>query len=164
MSKTMPEPIFKLKELICETGRKIWQRGYCAGNEGNHGSVSFSDKSLTDAYYKLEILDAYCRLLILTRQLGTANVLNPQQMTELLQVKEKFGFPDERLTCSPTGCVGEVNQPFFASFDGNTPSASTQRDGQGPVSHAPNTTNQTDGDPAFEAMVATITDQIMAAS
>src|SRR6476469_6227473 len=27
---------FKLKEEMCEIGRRIWHKGYCAGNEGNH--------------------------------------------------------------------------------------------------------------------------------
>ena len=42
---------------------------------GNHGSVSFS-QSLMDAYYKLEILDAYCRILLLTKQLGRIHLLS----------------------------------------------------------------------------------------
>ncbi|GAB4110526.1 MAG: hypothetical protein Kow00105_19310 [Phycisphaeraceae bacterium] len=25
-----------IKQQMCEIGRRIWQRGYCAGNEGNH--------------------------------------------------------------------------------------------------------------------------------
>jgi len=291
----MAEPLFKLKELMCETGRKIWQRGYCAGNEGNHslrisedrvlctptgiskgelrpemictvdmdghqvdrnnpykrtseilvhlaiykhrpdikavihshpphatafavtnipipegihpeaevflgrvptapyatpsrqdlpdsiipligpqtntvlmgnhGSVSFSSKSLTDAYYKLEILDAYCRILILTKDLGQANVLNPKQMTELLEVKKKFGLSDDRLACSATGCVGEVNQPFFATFDVRPATASCQCGGGDGVSHGEphGAATGPDGDPRFESMVAAITDRIMAA-
>lgn len=124
---------------------------------GNHGSVSFS-KSLIDAYYKLEILDSYCRILILTKQLGHANVLNAQQMTELLEVKKKFGLPDERLACAPTGCVGEVNQPFFASFD-QTASAECSCQG-GHVEHGQQGGIGTD---QFEQMVQMITDQIVAA-
>src|ERR1700709_1477486 len=27
---------FQLKEQMCEIGRRIWVKGYCAGNEGNH--------------------------------------------------------------------------------------------------------------------------------
>src|ERR1700712_3927165 len=27
---------FQLKEEMCEIGRRIWHKGYCAGNEGNH--------------------------------------------------------------------------------------------------------------------------------
>src|SRR3954453_2890041 len=29
-------PEFKLKELFCDVGRRIWLKGVCAGNEGNH--------------------------------------------------------------------------------------------------------------------------------
>lgn len=128
---------------------------------GNHGSVSF-DKDLIGAYYKLEILDAYCRLLLLTKQVGHVNVLNPSQMTELLEVKESFGLPDERLSCSPEGCVGEVNQPFLATFgDVHPQSAACNCDG-GAVQQVSGSAGAADGDPAFEAMVQTITDQIMA--
>lgn len=55
----------------------------------NHGSVSFSD-SLLDAYYKLEILDAYCRLLLLARQAGQVRPLDDQQVAELLALRQKF--------------------------------------------------------------------------
>src|SRR5215470_7058483 len=27
---------FKLKEQMCDIGRRIWTKGFCAGNEGNH--------------------------------------------------------------------------------------------------------------------------------
>src|SRR4051812_49294630 len=27
---------FKLKEQMCDVGRRIWIKGFCAGNEGNH--------------------------------------------------------------------------------------------------------------------------------
>ncbi|MBI1369071.1 MAG: class II aldolase/adducin family protein [Planctomycetes bacterium] len=124
---------------------------------GNHGSVSFSH-SLMDTYYKLEILDAYCRILILTKQLGHANVLNPQQMTELLEVKKKFGLPDDRLKCSPAGCVGEAAQPFLATFEARPATAVCHCDG-GKVEASSTTSTLTDA--AFEAMVQTITDQIM---
>ncbi|MAE61999.1 MAG: aldolase [Planctomycetaceae bacterium] len=128
---------------------------------GNHGSVSFSTKGIVDAFYKLEILDAYCRVLMLTRQLGRTNVLDSQQMTELLEVKKRFGFDDERLDCAPDGCVGEINEPFFAHYDVRPMSAVCGCDGQ--VTGASST--QTSGAPvsgdAFEAMVQTITDQIM---
>lgn len=131
---------------------------------GNHGSVSFSDKGLTDAYYKLEILDAYCRILLLTKQLGHANVLSAQQMTELLEVKQKFGMADDRLACSATGCVGgETNQPFFAMFDVN-PASATCECGCKSEAGAATTASAGDEDAAFESLVQTITDRIMAAS
>ena len=80
---------------------------------GNHGSVSFSH-DLMDAYYKLEILDAYCRLLILTRQLGTINTISPQDMQTLLKVKQKFGMSD--LRSSNPQDIGNENHLFFSTL------------------------------------------------
>src|SRR5688500_3979839 len=62
---------------------------------GNPGSVSVSPQGLVDAYYRLEILDNYCKTLLLARQLGQTTVLNPHQMAELLEIKQKFGMADE---------------------------------------------------------------------
>ncbi len=123
---------------------------------GNHGSVSFS-RDLEDTYYKLEILDAYCRILLLTKQVGRMNILNEKQMTELLEVKRNFGMKDARLACAPAGCVGQENDEFLATFDVRPASAACGCEG-GKVSAASAT-----GNAAFEAMVQNITDQIMAA-
>jgi L-fuculose-phosphate aldolase len=69
---------------------------------GNHGAVCF-DKDLETAYYELEILDAYARILLLAAQLGSVRTLSPGQMRELLALKPKFGMTDARLT--PDGKV-----------------------------------------------------------
>ncbi|MBX3442046.1 MAG: class II aldolase/adducin family protein [Planctomyces sp.] len=62
----------------------------------NHGTVSFG-KDLEEAYWKTEILDAYCRILILTKQLGgSLNYLSEQKSRELLDLKKKLGFDDPR--------------------------------------------------------------------
>jgi L-fuculose-phosphate aldolase len=62
----------------------------------NHGTVSFG-KTLEEAYWKTEILDAYCKILILTKQLGgNVNYLNEQKSRELLDLKKKLGFDDPR--------------------------------------------------------------------
>jgi L-fuculose-phosphate aldolase len=57
----------------------------------NHGTVSFSD-SLMDAYYKLEVLDAYCRLLILARQAGQIKPLSEQHLAELQALRQQYGL------------------------------------------------------------------------
>ncbi len=124
---------------------------------GNHGSVSFG-KSLIDAYYKLEILDAYCRILLLTKQVGRMNVLNPQQMTELLKVKQKFGMSDARLACAPTGCIGQDNEPFLATFEQTASCACSGESG------AVESRKESVGENEFEDLVQAITDQIMAAA
>ena len=57
----------------------------------NHGSVTFSD-SLINAYDKLEILDAYCRLLILGKQAGQIRPLTESQIRELRDLKAEMGW------------------------------------------------------------------------
>jgi L-fuculose-phosphate aldolase len=132
---------------------------------GNHGSVNFAE-TLVDTYYKLEILDGYCRILLLAKQLGKANVLSPEQMTELLQVKQQFGLQDPRLACAPEGCIGAENEQFLAGFGVRPMSARTDGDGAPtkttdervspqPVAPTPNDPSQ------MEALVQTITDQIL---
>jgi L-fuculose-phosphate aldolase len=123
---------------------------------GNHGTVNFSG-SLQDAYYKLEILDAYCRILLLARQLGQVKPLSNQQMHDLLEVKQNFGMADPRLACAADGCVGgEVNQPFFASFDVRPTTAACNCNGD--VAQTTNR-NQDDG---IEQLVQAITNEIVA--
>ncbi len=131
---------------------------------GNHGSVSFG-KTLEQTYYNLEILDAYCRILILTKQLGQAKSLSQDQMIELLKVKQQFGFSDPRLACAPEGCVGENNQDFLAMFDVRPSSVSCD----GTTGQVQQASSQRDLPPAmdeetFEQTVQLITDQIMAAA
>ena len=37
---------WKLKELMCDIGRRIWLKGFCAGNEGNHSYRLSEDRIL----------------------------------------------------------------------------------------------------------------------
>lgn len=61
----------------------------------NHGTVSFG-KTVEEAYWKTEILDAYCRILLLAQQMGRVDYLNEQKSRELLDLKKKLGFDDPR--------------------------------------------------------------------
>jgi L-fuculose-phosphate aldolase len=61
----------------------------------NHGTVSCGD-SLELAYWRTEILDAYCRILILAKQLGPLNYLAPEHIQELIELKQQAGFADPR--------------------------------------------------------------------
>ena len=47
-------------------------------------------------YWKTEILDAYCRILLLSKQLGGVTYLNEQKSRELLDLKKRLGFDDPR--------------------------------------------------------------------
>jgi len=121
----------------------------------NHGSISLG-KDITEAYYRLEILDNYCKQLILARQLGNVNTLSPQEMTELLKVKEKFGFKDSRLACAAEGCATANNDAFLAGFDIRPQTAKCSCDG-GAVSHESPGVEASE----LETMVNAITDRIM---
>ena len=129
---------------------------------GNHGTVSFS-RDLIDAYYKLEILDAYCRILLLCTQLGRVNMLNRDQLTQLLDIKKGFGMDDERSACAPEGCIGTDNEPYLATLDVR-PATATCASGGGRA-RTGSCACAGDGageDAMVESLVAAITDQIMA--
>lgn len=64
----------------------------------NHGTVSWGP-TLERAYWNTEILDSYCRILLLAQQLGHVERLPEPKVRELLDLKERFGIdPDPRRT------------------------------------------------------------------
>ena len=63
----------------------------------NHGVVSWSHNNLEDAYFKMEILEASCRPILVTAQVGKpANTMTPGQLQDLLKIKQSLGIPDPR--------------------------------------------------------------------
>jgi L-fuculose-phosphate aldolase len=69
----------------------------------NHGTVTYGN-DLEDAYFKTEIIDAYCRILILARQLGRVNYYPDEMAAELIKLKPKLGIPDPRLERGLENC------------------------------------------------------------
>ena len=64
---------------------------------GNHGAVSWSHLSVEDAYFKMEILEAYCRTVWVASQLGAPlKTMSPDQLKDLLNIKQGLGIPDPR--------------------------------------------------------------------
>src|SRR2546421_969867 len=61
----------------------------------NHGTVTFGP-DLEKAYWNSEIIDAYCKILILAQQLGKVNYFTNHQTKELLDLKKKLGYDDAR--------------------------------------------------------------------
>src|SRR6266446_4769276 len=63
----------------------------------NHGVVAWSHNNLEDAYFKMEILEAYCRTVLVASQLGKPpNTMTPAQLQDLLKIKQSLGIPDPR--------------------------------------------------------------------
>jgi L-fuculose-phosphate aldolase len=73
---------------------------------GNHGVVCYGH-DLENAYYKLEIVDAYSRILILAKQVGSIQQLTNDEMKELVALKARFGMSDPRT--NPDGSVKPIS-------------------------------------------------------
>ena len=64
----------------------------------NHGVVSWSHNDVEDAYFKMEILEAYCRTVLVAAQLGQPmKTFSPSQLQDLLKIKQTLGIPDPRI-------------------------------------------------------------------
>ena len=132
----------------------------------NHGTVSFG-ATLEQAYWKTEILDAYCRILLLAKQLGRVEYLDERKSRELLDLKKKLGFDDPRFHVQDCDLCG--NSAFRDGYKESAPESSafeaapvypgylqkpTYDGGQAPAAPA-----NLDG----EALVKLITEQVLAA-
>jgi L-fuculose-phosphate aldolase len=63
----------------------------------NHGVVSWSHNNIEEAYWRMEIIEAYCRTMLVTAQLGrTPNTFTPDQLKDLLKIKQSLGYVDPR--------------------------------------------------------------------
>jgi len=81
----------------------------------NHGTVSFGE-SIERAYWWTEILDAYCRILMLAKDLGRVTHLTKDQTKELLDLKAQWGFTDPRLSDELANCDICGNDVFRSSW------------------------------------------------
>ncbi len=69
----------------------------------NHGTITCGS-DLMDAYFKTEIIDAYCRILILARQIGPVQYYNDAKAAELIKLKPGIGVRDVRLEKGLENC------------------------------------------------------------
>jgi L-fuculose-phosphate aldolase len=65
----------------------------------NHGVVTWSHNNIEEAYWRMEIIEAYCRTIVVAGQLGKPiNTFTGPQMKELLNIKQSLGFVDPRFS------------------------------------------------------------------
>jgi L-fuculose-phosphate aldolase len=57
----------------------------------NHGAVTFGP-SLEQAYNTMEVLDAYCRILLLAESLGPLDTLSTEHRGILAKIRDESGF------------------------------------------------------------------------
>lgn len=81
----------------------------------NHGTVSYGE-DVERAYWWTEILDAYCRMLMLAKDLGRVNFFTEPKQRELLELKQKWGWSDPRNTPEYKDCDICANDVFRESW------------------------------------------------
>ncbi len=62
----------------------------------NHGTVTWGP-DLENAYFNTEIIDAYCRILILSKLLGRVNYFSCGENAELMEFKKRLKLSDPRI-------------------------------------------------------------------
>jgi len=125
----------------------------------NHGTVTFGP-DLEKAYWNSEIIDAYCKILILAKQLGPVNYFSEEKTRELLALKKRLGYDDPRLhdpSCDicGDGVLTDADPNFVLEPQcfRREPAAEAKPSTNGKPSLPP-------GD--FDKLVQTITERVMA--
>jgi L-fuculose-phosphate aldolase len=127
----------------------------------NHGTVTFGP-TLEKAYWNSEIIDAYCKILILSRQLGRVNYFPEGKTEELLELKKKLGYDDPRLRMENCDTCG--NSIFDRGYSDFVPRpvAFAKPEGATCGGACPGTNGKADS-PDLDTIVRLVTDQVMAA-
>jgi len=117
----------------------------------NHGVVAWSHNNVEDAYFKMEILEAYCRTVLIASQLGKpVKTMTPTQLQDLLKIKQNLGIPDPRFGLKECElCDNAEWRPGVTCAAPGGPATPAGKPAAAPDSEA-------------EALVQAITDQIMA--
>lgn len=123
----------------------------------NHGTVSFA-KDLETAYFNTEIVDAYCRMLILAKQLGRVNYFTEGQTKELLDLKKRLGYDDVRFRMENCDLCG--NSSFGRGYSEFVPQPHAFIP---PGAEAAKPQLAETGDRDFEDLVQRVTDQVLSA-
>ena len=112
----------------------------------NHGVVTWSHNNIEEAYWRMEIVEAYCKTLLVAAQLGKApNTFSSGQLKDLLKIKQSLGFVDWRYGLKE--CELCDNEEWRPGVTCDVPSKEE--------------TSGAGKDPEAEAAVSAITEQIL---
>ena len=128
----------------------------------NHGTVSYG-ADVERAYWWTEILDAYCGMLLLSKQLGKVNFFTAEKERELLALKQQWGWQDPRNTEEYKNCDICANDIFRESWaaSGVERKAFPAPPAMGPNAAKSNGSNGSAGGMDQEALVQMITQRVM---
>ncbi|HJN09319.1 MAG: class II aldolase/adducin family protein [Pirellulaceae bacterium] len=126
----------------------------------NHGTVSYG-VDVEQAYWWTEILDAYCRMLMLAKSLGKVNYFTEEKERELLQLKQQWGWDDPRNSKEYEDCDVCANDIFRDSWQ----ASGVERqafDAPPPMSSGAPTSTTDAGSTNQEALIQAITERVVA--
>ena len=83
---------------IFEPMRPLLEK-YDAVLMANHGAVTLG-KSVQEAHFKMETVEHFARIVLVSRQLGATNTLDSGQVGELIELRKRFGISG-RPGCDP---------------------------------------------------------------
>jgi L-fuculose-phosphate aldolase len=129
----------------------------------NHGTVTFGP-TLENAYFNSEIIDAYCRILILSKFLGRVNYFDEKDTKELLEFKKRLSLDDVRFHKEDCNICGDST--FDESYDSFVPQPFAFQHECAPAVGQCSLNGQAGALPDgidMEALVQTITDRVMEA-
>jgi L-fuculose-phosphate aldolase len=122
----------------------------------NHGVIVWG-KDVEDAYWKMENIDSYCRTIWIATGLGGGlHRFTGSQAKELIELRQKLGMPDPRAGLKE--CELCDSAEFRPGAVCQAPAAPAKSDCQ---CHGANGSEGERPDPQVEAIVRTITEQIL---
>jgi L-fuculose-phosphate aldolase len=121
----------------------------------NHGTVSWGE-NVERAYWWTEILDSYCRILLLAKQIGHVEYLPPDKSAELVELKKQWGFTDPRHEADFKDCDIRANDVVRGTWQDS-------RENRGAFGAPANSAASGDAGLNVEDLVQTITDRVLAA-
>jgi len=71
----------------------------------NHGVISMG-KDVMEAYYRLETVEHFAKILLTAVQLGQVNILSPERVNQLTELRQNFGLSGVTYACDPKSRVG----------------------------------------------------------
>jgi L-fuculose-phosphate aldolase len=130
----------------------------------NHGTVSYG-ATVEEAYWRTEILDAYCRMLMLARGLGRINYFTEPEARALLEQKEQSGYKDPRSGLENCDiCANDVFRESWTESGVRQEAFCPPRFSPvKPPGNTPSNSNERQTTPEQEALVQAITDRVMVA-
>jgi L-fuculose-phosphate aldolase len=130
----------------------------------NHGTITYGS-DLEDAYFKTEIIDAYCRILLLAKQLGSIHYYSDAKAAELIKIKPGLGIPDPRLERGLENCDLCGNSLFREGYSDFKPESKAFLHPKMQQAATPNSSHATSAvaEDDIEPIVQRITDQVLLA-